>query len=426
MIRNSILIISLIFITWGISCDWGERKDNTCDDGEISAADAVWSHGEGDLQNSKRASGIRPKGCITGPQTAPQVQWSFQIGGPGLFSPPVIDDDGTIYIVGEYPGEVIGGGVRKAGIMALTPAGTMKWFFQIPLDVGTGITYFYTESVALDKNGLIYFGAWDSTLYVINPNGTLKWKHYISGIPEFSSSSSPVVGANNLVYVASPDTVYCFDCHGNIKWRYAIEEDCSYASQISLGRKGIYIGLYRTGILAIDYLGYKKWIYSVDFHDLDFDQGIIIDEQENLYFKINHFEVLSINSNGQFRWNGTTSDLAGQPVLRGQFLYLPVGRTLFKIDKDRNEIASSILLSNYIYYSTSPLVDDNGTIYVGSIGGYVDAIFEDSTLWSMQFLPFGSFINIRTYPALSKSGALLIGTAWTGNSNEIFGLYALK
>lgn len=58
---------------------------------------------------------------------------------------------------------------------SLSPIGTsdnkggLAWRFETNGSV--------VSSPAVDANGTIYFGSSDKTIYALNPNGTLKWKH---------------------------------------------------------------------------------------------------------------------------------------------------------------------------------------------------------------------------------------------------------
>jgi hypothetical protein len=65
---------------------------------------------------------------------------------------PVIDDDGTIYIYGEYPGEVTGNGWRNCDILAISPSGTLKWFFSLPNYVPPpALAFLYNRSVTISN-----------------------------------------------------------------------------------------------------------------------------------------------------------------------------------------------------------------------------------------------------------------------------------
>ncbi len=348
-------------------CENHHNKDHRLygDDGELCASDATWSHGEGDLQNTKRASGIRTKDCFYGPVDTPKVQWSFPIGGPGNAGAPVIGDDGTIYLVGEYPGEVDDEKIpRNSGLMAISPSGSLKWFFKIPL-FGYG---FYFKSPAISRDGTIYLSWWDSTFYAINSDGNLKWKYYLG--PGAVGSSDPVIDDDGNIY-AGKDTIFCFNSSGNVRWRSSIDLPLVWKTchRVVLGKNYIFCGYRGFGILALDYKGRKQWFYPVDLEDF-VHYGILVDEDENLYFKTGPNGIESIDKNGQLRWKKGFGILGGgmtEPVLRGDYLYFGVFQNVVKLHKDTGEIIWSVETfrsGEYVSQHASPLIDDQGILYI--------------------------------------------------------------
>jgi outer membrane protein assembly factor BamB len=429
MKKYALFLSCLFFMT--CEHDKHETIILTGPDGELCASEAVWSHGRGDLQNSRRAAGIRKKECLSGPKTTPQVQWSFSIGGPGSEAPPVIGDDGTIYLTGEYPGEVTGGGVRNAGLFAVSPNGTMKWFFNRKLDVGNAIGAIYSQSVAIGSDGTIYFGCWDSTLYAINPeNASVKWKYKSSFV------ISPVIDNNGNIY-ASNDTIFCFRPDGTIKWRYVNEAFIGYCWEISLSHNYIFCAFLQNGILALDYAGHKKWFYSVDYENDGGKDGILIDENENLYLKTNSNNIKSWDRDGSLRWEGSLSNIGGmtQPVLRGDYLYFGAFGGLYKLDKltGKNlEVIADVPDAAYLSQFAAPIIDDEGIVFIVSDGGlnfspYMMAASEigTTTLWTKQMTEAIS-TGFHGYLALSYDGTIYWATTNVESMQGTNKLYAIK
>ena len=401
MIRNTILTISLIFIVWGISCEWNDHKNNNCGDGEISAADAVWSHGEGDLQNSKRASSIRQKGCFTGPKKNPSVAWTFEIGGSGTCSAPVIAPDGTIYLVAEYPGGAIGtGGVRNTGLFSIAPNGQMNWFLSRPIDIGTAVAMLYQQSVTVGRDGTIYFLWYDGFLYALNPDSTTKWKKNIGG-------SSPVIDNKGNIYTAN-DTVYCLNPDGQIKWSYHDEEIAEHFTEsIALGKYGIYC-VSSDAVYSLDYQGNKRWFAPTDFVSFQY-RSLILDEEDNIYFQTGLYgeDFNSLDRNGMQRWKVGTSPFGSvmRSVLKGNYLYFATYGGVYSLDKETGTVFTK--LADIPLFGVEPgntiLVDDNGVIYVG--GNEIVAVStSDSLLWATRLTDETNAYSAR--PALSPDGTL--------------------
>lgn len=439
------LSVSFTYITLALlllSCLSCERLDNgntpyipsLCSlDSLPSAGDVLWSHGEGDLQNTKRAPGLRVKGCITGPVDTPHVVWSFPLGGPGTLGAPVIGDDGTIYIVGEYPGEPLGGGLRNAGILAISQSGSLKWFFSTPTDIGIALADNYGESVTIGPDGTIYYAGWDSTLYALNKDGKVKWKynkirHLFTEGSGFPSLASPVIDENGFIYTAN-DTVFCFTSKGKIRWKFHNDEFIGSCTQISLGKNRIYCGFYEHGILALDYSGNKQWFYPVNFEDGDGKYGILLDEDENLYFKIDGYNLLSLDRNGSYRWQGSPGvELGGitQPALRGDYLYAGSFGFLFKIDKTTGAWVADLsnFIPSYVNETTSPLVDDDGVIYLAHGTRDIQAVRDNGEqLWQLKLdVNPGEF---EGYMALGPDGTLYVAK-FSPDQPAVYQLYALK
>ena len=57
------------------------------------------------------------------------------------------------------------------------------------------------RSAVVGGDGTIYVGSYDSTLYAINPDGTLNWSRKTGG----RISSSPAVASDGTIYVGSYD-----------------------------------------------------------------------------------------------------------------------------------------------------------------------------------------------------------------------------
>ncbi len=424
-------LVSLItlFITFIFLYACGELErigPDPCSDGIISASDAVWTHGDGDLQNTKRAPGARVNGCITGPITKPTLQWSFELGGPGTAAAPVVGDDGTIYIVGEYPGEPIGGGVRNSGLFAINPNGTMKWFFSIPLDIGNAQGVLWNESPALGRDGTIYLASWDSTLYAFSPGGTVKWKHQFRRGRAFRPAT-PAIDVNGNIYTGT-DTVFCFRPDGSIKWTYVPEDTVGGCTKISLSHSRIFCGFYYpAGLVALDYEARKIWYSSIDFSDF-FNNGILVDEDENIYFKGNG-NLYSLDRNGQQRWAGSSGTVGGltQPVLRGDNLYFGVVFSFIQVDKNTGIKQKDLVNVSPAYASetTMPIVDDAGNMFCATANNFIAAT--DNTgkvLWYLQDME-PDFMPNEGYMAMTYDGGLVFAT-WSIDRPGKRKLYCLK
>ena len=126
-----------------------------------------------------------------------QQQWSFEASSP-VYSSPIQVGDLTVV------------GCNSGCLYAIDPiTGTEKW---------RNCTATYTiESKPFEKDGVVYYGAWDTFVYAVNAaDGSLKWKTIGRGSASKNASKyyspadcGPVV-ANGTVFI--PDREYKLSC----------------------------------------------------------------------------------------------------------------------------------------------------------------------------------------------------------------------
>lgn len=149
-------------------------------------------------------------------------------------SSPAIARDGTIY-VGSY----------NSALYALKADGTLKW-----LRLLTSGAYIYS-SPAIGPDGTIYVGSNDQRLYAVNPDGTIKWSYLTGG----QIWSSPAVGASGVIYVGSGDgNLHAVNpADGSKRWTYPIGSGAfaSYPSPV-IGPDGVvYVTSWDQNLYAI-------------------------------------------------------------------------------------------------------------------------------------------------------------------------------
>ncbi|MCB0834684.1 MAG: PQQ-like beta-propeller repeat protein [Bacteroidetes bacterium] len=428
------LIIAVLLTICLASCDDDQRIRKVCDDDEISAADATWSHGEGDLQNTRRAPELRNKGCIQLSLSKPTLQWSFELGGPGTAAAPVIADDGTIYLVGEYPGEPHGGGIRRLGLMAITPSGSLKWFFERPINIESAIAAYYTSTVALGTDQTVFLTLFDSTIYALNTDGTTQWLYRST-----SSFTDPAIDKNDRIYSASKDTVFCFYKDGKIRWRSPQPDILSWSTKLVLGKHLILVGLFNQGILALDYNGKKQWLYTVNYGYTG-HRGIIVDEDDNCYLKTGDNNLVSLDRNGHLRWSiGSPGGFGiSEQALHGTYLYITLSNALRRINKDTGNSEEVVATFPRVFdFDSSPLVADDGAVlaatrFTGPISGSIPANIPlvaavnptGTVLWSIPILG-AEQTDFSGYFALTALGEIYLAT-YSSDPSTINRLYKFK
>ena len=130
--------------------------------------------------------------------------WSKDVGGIGATA--ISSDESTIYAVG------------KDNLYAFNTSGGLLWSFTDPTD-----SIYGEPNVGPD--GTIYIGSWDTYVYAVNSDGTLKWKYQTDG--SIAPLASPTLSNDgNTIYVGSGDrnkdeggTLYALNSNGTLQWK---------------------------------------------------------------------------------------------------------------------------------------------------------------------------------------------------------------
>ncbi|NBC24621.1 MAG: PKD domain-containing protein, partial [Bacteroidetes bacterium] len=102
---------------------------------------------------------------------------------------------------------------------SLTIWGT-KWSFATGAEIKP-------SSPAIDDDGTIVFGSYDSKIYALNSDGSLKWE-YLTGA---RINTSPAIGADGTVYCGSDDdSMYALNADGTLKWSFPTGGNIVYST----------------------------------------------------------------------------------------------------------------------------------------------------------------------------------------------------
>ncbi|MCP4569949.1 MAG: PQQ-binding-like beta-propeller repeat protein [FCB group bacterium] len=196
--------------------------------------DSPWPKFRHDLKNTGRTQ-------YTGP-TAPTLDWTY-LTGDFVVSSPTIGSDGTIYFGSGIRRSLWIHGETDSSLYALNPNGTLKWKYT------TLGGLFSSPTIAED--GTIYIGSFDRSLYAIEDSvtyGRLKWKTDLG----FHLLASPTIGSDGSIYMGSPDfNFYILDPDGTIRWNYSAGW-CIISSPALINDNTVYIGSKDHNLYAFD------------------------------------------------------------------------------------------------------------------------------------------------------------------------------
>ena len=205
---------------------WGAPSSNAIPP-QDGLADSPWPMFQHALRHSGRSSNAGPE--------QPALKWRF--GVEGMPSSPAIGPDGTIYLPTGMLNE------DTAGFLyAINPDGTLKWRTTL-----AGLPSHTTPTVATDGTIYVHVNGNEGNiaaiekLYAINPNGTQKWVFKPNGDTASLTShaqSAPAVAADGTIYFGSMNTfMFAVNPNGTQKWAVS-PSSSSISSSPALGGDG--------------------------------------------------------------------------------------------------------------------------------------------------------------------------------------------
>jgi len=311
-----------------------------------------------------------------------QLKWSFTTG-KGLYSPPAIDSDGTIYV-----------GSTDNKLYAIHPNGFEKWNFTTEHSV--------IISPAIGSDFTIYTGSSDNKFYAINPDGTKKWS-FTTGD---AVHSSPAITFDGTIYFGSDDNnLYALNPDGTKKWSYTIGNYFVHSSP-AIGSDGtIYIGSSDYKLYAIYPNGVLKWSFNTGDK---ISSSPAISSDGTIYVGSNDNKLHAFYPNGALKWSFMTGDNVYSSPAIGSDGTIYIGSTdnrLYAINPDGTE---KWRFTTGGALESSPIIGNDGTIYIGSYDGNLYAINPDGT--EKWVFATGS-IRYPSSPAIGSDGTIYIGSA---------------
>lgn len=260
-----------------------------------------------------------------------QFIWEYQTGsGRATQSGILIDSNNAIYF-----------GSRDSCLYALNTDGSFKWKYK------TSAAIFQEVFPNIDLQGNIYITNSNGELYSIKPNGIFNWNaSYENGF----GSGSPAFSPDGMtIYIAGFDSnLFALNMDGSLKWKFSCGQvmrapmidsygniyACASTYLISINPSGTMIWDYylfgspisvptidKNGnvyIIAVDticcpfyhklvsltYSGDTRWEYILDDEEVDdFQQPLICDSEGTVYFgSAFGYNYYAISNDGDLKW----------------------------------------------------------------------------------------------------------------------------
>ncbi len=304
----------------------------------------------------------------------------FKAEGP-IYSSPVISVDGSIIV-----------GSLDRSVYSIHPNGTLKWKFETG-----GAVY---SSASISEDGSVIIGSMDGNLYSIDGDGDLNWKYGTGG----GIRSSPVIGPNGRIFFGSrDDNLYCVDGDGDFYFQYMTGGDVDSSPALASDGR-ILVGSDDGCLHCVDSEGKGIWTYETESWvysspSIDADGSVVFGSDDGYVYKL--------HENGSLNWRlFTGNDVYSSPSLG------PDGRIVTGTDND-TILAIAPNGSELWFFEmgddvfSSPLVGRDGRILSADRSGRIVCLSENgSMIWERDVQSSVS----SSSPGIDDSGTIYVGT----------------
>jgi outer membrane protein assembly factor BamB len=339
---------------------------------------------------NERHTGQSP---YVGPQTN-HVAWTFTTSWGFGYWAPVIDANGVLY-TGDW----------NSSLYAINPNGTVKWTYASQTQDNS------TFSPCIGRDGTIYCrGATDRLVALRPENGTEKWGMTVGKTDKLNPSAN--IASDGTIYVGTLDG-YLFAINptdGSLKWKFNAGEQIASSPSIALDGT-IYFGTEGTGVslVAIDPSGNLKWRFVTGARVRG---APAVADDGTVYINSTDHNLYAVNPDGSKKWSYPTGGCEVGPAIAADGTIVTAVGTPGNFPQTGFAAFTPDGALKWYYpvgagIITLPAISTNGIVYVGSWDSQIRALrLSDGTLvWSINT---GGMIECN--PLIGSDGTLYIGS----------------
>lgn len=343
--------------------------------------------------------------------TAGRDPWSFQTG-KGIFSTPVIDGDGTIYV-----------GSADRYFYAIGADGTQKW---------SRLTGEIIDSSALlDDRGRVYVGSGDGHLYALDrTSGEPAWT-FTADDPSVTGGlinwfeGNVAIGADGTLYVPN-DNFFTYALSrddAGVRWRFRTADQTWSLPAVDVATGRLFMGnnnlltILGKNTFAIDAgSGATVWDAAVNgsiaASPLLTAGGLVVVGGFDGF--VHAYDAAS----GMPQWTfGARDHIYSSPgeLPDGTIVQPSADGSVYALDPQDGSLRWQFDTRDAI--RSSPAIDGDGNVYVGAGDGRLYVINPDGTLrWSIQLID-AARDDLNASPALGAEAIVI-----AGESGQVFSL----
>ena len=205
----------------------------------ISSSPAIGPDGTIHVAGGRHVHAVDPQG---------EIRWTYETPVRNFFiSSPAVASDGTIYVGG-----------NDDALHAIDRDGSPRWTFK------TGDLIRAPPSIGAD--GTIYVPSYDGRLYAVDPDGSERWSVVVMRTPEgfegsrASVDSPPSIGPDGAIYVLGRG-LFAINPDGSIRWHFHTGTG-GYRTTPILGADGNVYLASGPAVTALDAQGRLLWDYE--------------------------------------------------------------------------------------------------------------------------------------------------------------------
>jgi len=261
----------------------------------------------------------------------------------------------------------------------------------------------------------IYFGSLDSNVYCLDTTGRKRWSLYLGD----EVYCTPAIGADGTIYIGTDKgALTAITPKGKRKWSYKTSDDI--AGSPTVGPRGdVYVTA--DSVYCIDARGRRRWAFGSPEGEYFFASAVV-DENSVVYAGNNDGYLYCLDTDGRQQWRAPVPD--GDEV-RPEVTIGPDGSLYFGTDGDyvirkTPESTPTVLYEANDIVVSAVAVSANGTVFVLPDDGTVVARAANGRLlWTREVATGGKEVYYTSSPTIGPDGTVYVGS-WDG------GLYAFR